>query len=176
MVTVVLVTLSLNHLAYGLQGITGDSPKLSWALAIVIDCGMLMSEAALIVASIKKFVGIKEWAFSTLIPTLILSATLNSLSYLQMEVTGTFKVVLCIFLGSFIPFMAFAQVKQVVGLLVGLKGDPTDANEIRELREFLVQRKKFPTAKKMAAAMNPPVHPSQITRRINRARELGLIH
>lgn len=44
-----ILFVSLNHLAEGIQYITGSNPKLSWCFAIAVDIGLVGSELAMAV-------------------------------------------------------------------------------------------------------------------------------
>lgn len=95
-VVLALLALSLQHLAHGIQQVTGTSVTHAWLMAIGIDGALVAVEMAILQ-------GIKSrWTAGILISACVLSAGFNILGFSD-HATGTLGQVLAIALGVFVP-------------------------------------------------------------------------
>lgn len=81
-VTVVLVLLSLSHLAHGIGLVTGAGTWERWAMAIGIDLGFValeMSQLCAATEAVRRQVG--RYAGPAIVGTLAISAGLNALAF-----------------------------------------------------------------------------------------------
>jgi hypothetical protein len=78
-VGVTLVTLSLNHLAHGIELVTGAPSWEAWAMAVGIDLGFVALEASQLAAMGEKLrKQITRWARPAILGTVIGSAAMNA--------------------------------------------------------------------------------------------------
>lgn len=109
LIGVILLATSLVHLAGGINRITGDGVALSWCLAIGIDLTIVALKLATVVASNRPvWAQIKGITHVTLVISLLLSAGLNILSYVEGKPVTGIEFGACIVLGTFIPFAVWA--------------------------------------------------------------------
>jgi hypothetical protein len=109
-----LLSLSLLHLADGIRLVTRCSWFEAVLLAVGVDAGLVITEAALLVASATQLKAIKVYAMGMIGGTLIVSAALNSLAFAH-EATG-WMLYASIGFGIFIPTAVFVLTKIVAGL------------------------------------------------------------
>jgi hypothetical protein len=88
-VTIVLVGLSLNHLAHGIGIVTGSGVEERWAMAIGIDLGFVvleMSQLCSATETVRRQVS--RYATPAIIGTLVISAALNALAFVAAAPVG----------------------------------------------------------------------------------------
>jgi hypothetical protein len=76
-----ILGVSLQHLAWGIQAVTGTMAWSSWALAAAVDVGMVASEITLIVLARLPDIGVTPFARRYVIATLAISIALNVLAF-----------------------------------------------------------------------------------------------
>jgi hypothetical protein len=98
-----LTFLSVHHLAFGYQAVTGCAQWEALVSAIGIDCGFLLLEIAQIVTvrdTTLRFVS--RWANPATVVTLVGSASLNSFAFMQ-GAPRPFAVTAACLMGCFVP-------------------------------------------------------------------------
>jgi hypothetical protein len=92
---VVLTSLSLSHLAHGIEIVTHSASWEGWALAVGIDCGFILMELACITVIVDKVRRVVErYARPAIAGTLIGSAAMNAFAFasladvIAMQVAG----------------------------------------------------------------------------------------
>lgn len=84
-VALVLVGLSLSHLARGVHLITGAGPIESWAMAIGVDLGLIAAEVAILCApNAKASRDVRLWAGMLIIGTSVVSSVLNAVAFVSV--------------------------------------------------------------------------------------------
>lgn len=132
-VILVLLYLSLSHLAEGLQALTEDSRSRSIALAVGIDLGVIVAELSLAVAKLKRIAGVRGMASAILVLSLLLSAILNAMSLMGSKELWAFDWWLAVVLGAFISFMVFGLAKIGTAFVVG-KAEDERVHTVAETR------------------------------------------
>lgn len=118
LVTLVLVGLSLSHLAEGVQLVTGCDHWPAWAMAIGIDLAFVALEVAIILSPEELRASVGTYASPAIKGTLILSAIMNALAFAS-HATGNLAlpglalpmIYPAIILGVSIPTLIFALTK-----------------------------------------------------------------
>ena len=87
MVIATILGVSLQHLAWGIQTVTGTMTWSSWALATAVDIGMVASEITLIVLARRPDIGVTPFARRYVIATLAISMALNVLAFWPERIT-----------------------------------------------------------------------------------------
>jgi len=113
-VGLVLVGLSLSHLAQGIELVTGSGPIGSWSMAIGIDLGFIALELAMLTAPIDLRAKLNIYAGPAIIGTLAASALMNAFAFAS-HATGQ-MVYPAIALGCAIPALIFALTKTAATL------------------------------------------------------------
>lgn len=99
-VAISLLTLSLQHLATGIQAVTGAEAWHSWLMAIGID-------GALVAVELAALAGVRSgWVRAILISACVLSAGFNILGFLE-HAQGMLGQSLAVSLGVFVPFTVY---------------------------------------------------------------------
>lgn len=106
----VVTSLSLNHLATGIAGITGSSPWQSWAMAIGVDCAFVSLELAQLTISDKLRTKLAPLFRPAIIGTLTWSAILNAMAFAGEASNPTIQG-LSIALGLSIPALIYLLTK-----------------------------------------------------------------
>jgi hypothetical protein len=88
LVTLVLVGLSLSHLADGVRIVTGCDHAPAWAMAIGIDLAFVALEVAILLSPEELRASVGTYASPAIKGTLILSALMNALAFAS-HATGT---------------------------------------------------------------------------------------
>jgi hypothetical protein len=109
-----LLVLSLQHLATGVEAITGCSRPEALLLAVGIDLGLVVTECAAIVASPAAAKSIRFYVWAMITSTLALSAGLNSWAFAQHS-QGIMVYASCAF-GFFVPLMVFGLSKVAIAI------------------------------------------------------------
>jgi len=100
LIALALLALSLQHLAHGVEQVTGSSTIHSWLMAIGIDGALVAVEMAILQ-------GINSrWTLGILVAACVLSAGFNVLGFMA-HATGTLGQVLAVALGIFIPVTVY---------------------------------------------------------------------
>lgn len=76
-VIIIMLGVSLEHLASGIREITHSAAWSAWALAIAIDVGMVASEVALIVLATFPNIRVAGYAHRYVVSTIVISMALN---------------------------------------------------------------------------------------------------
>ncbi|MEP9350554.1 hypothetical protein [Xanthobacter sp. KR7-225] len=108
-VTLVLVALSLSHLAHGIGLVTGAGAWERWAMAIGIDLGFValeMSQLCAATEAVRRSVA--RYAAPAIVGTLAISAGLNALAFAAAAPAGTLAVYAAAGLGIVVPAMIYA--------------------------------------------------------------------
>jgi hypothetical protein len=80
-VALVLLGLSLSHLAAGIALVTGAGASDGWLMAIGIDLGFVALELAMLVAPDEKRAAVATYAAPAIVGTLAVSAAMNGLAF-----------------------------------------------------------------------------------------------
>lgn len=108
-VTLVLVALSLSHLAHGIGIVTGAGAWERWAMAIGIDLGFValeMSQLCAATEAVRRSVA--RYAAPAIVGTLSISAGLNALAFASQVAVGSPAVYAAAGLGIVVPAMIYA--------------------------------------------------------------------
>jgi len=119
-VALVLLGLSLSHLAAGVTLVTGSSARDGILTAIGIDLGFIMLEIAMLVADDAIRPAVASYASPTIIGTLATSAAMNALEF-STKAEGI-MIYFAVALGIAIPAMIYALTKVGATLLFGNGG------------------------------------------------------
>lgn len=115
-VAVVLMGLSLSHLASGVQTLTHGDDWHAWAMAVGIDAGFIgleLGQLCVTTETMRKVVA--KWAEPTIIGTLIVSAIMNA--YAFASASDNFMVACAaIALGISIPALIYVLTRVSVAL------------------------------------------------------------
>jgi hypothetical protein len=110
-VGVTLVTLSLNHLAHGIELVTGAPTWEAWAMAIGIDLGFVALEASQLAAAGDKLrKQIARFTKPAIIGTLIGSAGMNAFAF-AAQTKNLWMTAAAITLGIAIPALVYALMR-----------------------------------------------------------------
>ncbi len=108
MVVLIMLGVSLEHLATGIQEITHSAGWSAWALAIAIDVGMVASEVTLIVLATLPNIMVSTYAQRYVIATVVISIALNIWAFWPVEAEGdVIGMGLAAILGAGIPLGVF---------------------------------------------------------------------
>lgn len=105
-VVAVMLGVSLEHLARGIQEITQAHAWSAWALAIAVDVGMVASEVAVIVLATLPNIDVERYARRYVIATIAISMALNIYAFWPDQVIGASgytAAALALVLGAGIP-------------------------------------------------------------------------
>jgi hypothetical protein len=114
-VALVLVGLSLSHLASGVTLVTGSSERDGWLMAIGIDLGFVALELAMLVAPAAIRPAVGRYAAPAIIGTLAISAGMNALAFAS-HAQGL-MLYPAIGLGAAVPALVYALTKTGAVLL-----------------------------------------------------------
>jgi len=109
LVALILLGLSLSHLANGIVMVTGSSDQDAWAMAAGIDLGFTALELALIVAPAAARPAVARYAGPAILGTIIVSAAMNSFAF-AAHANG-WLVWPAIALGLAVPALVYALIK-----------------------------------------------------------------
>lgn len=116
-VAVALMALSLDHLAEGIDIVTGASGWQSWAMAVGIDLGFVSLELAQIAAATEKVSKmISRFTKPAIIGTMIGSAAMNAFAF-ATAATG-YMVAPAVILGIAIPGLIYAMTRVGAALYI----------------------------------------------------------
>ena len=113
-VGLVLVALSLSHLAEGVQLVTGSQPASAWSMAIGIDLGFVALELAILAAPASTRPAVHQYAAPAIVGTLAVSAAMNAFAFAS-HAQGL-MLYPAIGLGCAIPALIFALTKTAATL------------------------------------------------------------
>jgi hypothetical protein len=117
-VGVTLVTLSLNHLAHGIELVTGAPTWEAWAMAVGIDFGFVALEASQLAAMGEKLrKQIARWARPAIIGTVIGSAAMNAFAF-AAQTTTLWMTSAAVTLGIAIPALVYALMRVGAALYI----------------------------------------------------------
>jgi hypothetical protein len=116
-VIIIMLGVSLEHLASGIREITHSTVWSAWALAIAIDVGMVASEIALIVLATFPNIRVAGYAHRYVASTIVISIALNVWAFWPPEDDATLiGQVLAVILGAGIPLGVY-HLTRVAGRL-----------------------------------------------------------
>jgi hypothetical protein len=115
-VAVILLALSLSHLAAGIALVTGAGPSDGWAMAAGIDLGFIALELAVLAAPADKRPAVVRYAAPAIVATLAASAAMNAFAF-AAHADG-FMLYPAIGLGLAIPALIYALVKVAATLWI----------------------------------------------------------
>jgi hypothetical protein len=116
-VGVTLVTLSLNHLAHGIDLVTGAPAWEAWAMAVGIDLGFVALEASQLAAMGEKLPKqIARWARPAILGTVIGSAGMNAFAF-AAHTTTVWMTSAAVTLGT-IPALVYALMRVGAALYI----------------------------------------------------------
>lgn len=113
-VGLVLVGLSLSHLAEGVELVTGSGATASWSMAIGIDLGFVALEFAMLVSPADLRPAVGRFAGPAIIGTLAVSAAMNAFAFAS-HAQGL-MIYPAIALGCAVPALIFALTKTAATL------------------------------------------------------------
>jgi hypothetical protein len=117
-VGVTLVTLSLNHLAHGIELVTGAPAWEAWAMAIGIDLGFVALEISQLAAMGEKLrKQIARWARPAILGTVIGSAGMNAFAF-AAQTTTVWMTSAAVTLGIAIPALVYALMRVGAALYI----------------------------------------------------------
>jgi len=117
-VALVLMGLSLSHLADGIGAITHSASWHSWPMAIGIDLSFISLELAQLCTSTDTLRrSINLWAGPTIIGTLIVSACMNAYAFASVAVGWPMIASACV-LGVSIPMLIYVLTRVSVALWI----------------------------------------------------------
>lgn len=120
-VAVVLTGLSLDHLAHGIDIVTGTAGWHSWAMAVGIDVGFISMELAQLSAANDKVARqIVKFTKPAIVGTMIGSAAMNAFAF-AAQTTG-YMVAPAVVLGLAIPAMIYALTRVGAALYIDCDG------------------------------------------------------
>ncbi len=108
-VGLVLVALSLAHLAEGVQLVTGSDPTGAWSMAAGIDLGFVALEVALLAAPIEIRPAVSKYASPAIVGTLATSAAMNAFAFASHA--HGLMIYPAIALGCAVPALIYALTK-----------------------------------------------------------------
>lgn len=116
-VSVALIGLSLDHLAHGIDIVTGTSGWQSWAMSIGIDVGFISMEIAQISAVTDKLAKhISRFTKPAIVGTMVGSAAMNAFAFAASAVG--YMVAPAVVLGIAIPGMIYALTRVGAALYI----------------------------------------------------------
>ncbi len=116
-VSVALVALSLDHLAHGIDIVTGTTGWQSWAMAVGIDLGFIALEIAQLAAATDKVAkSIAKFTKPAIVGTMLGSAAMNAFAFASAA-TG-YMVAPAVILGISIPGLIYALTKVGAALYI----------------------------------------------------------
>ena len=116
-VAVALTGLSLDHLAHGIDIVTGTSGWQSWAMAVGVDLGFVTLELAQLSAVNDKIAKqISKFTRPAIIGTMVGSACMNAFAF-AAQATG-YMVAPAVVLGIAIPAMIYALTRVGAALYI----------------------------------------------------------
>jgi len=116
LVAVVLIALSLAHLAYGIELVTRSPQWEAWAMAIGIDLGFVALELAKITANQRTMKSIAHSLNVAILATLVGSAVLNAFAFMA-GATGWMAYPACV-MGLAIPAMIYVLAKNATAMWI----------------------------------------------------------
>jgi hypothetical protein len=117
-VGVTLVTLSLDHLARGIELVTGAATWEAWAMAVGIDLGFVTLEASQLAAIGEKLrKQIAHWTRPAILGTLIGSAGMNAFAF-AAQTTNLWMTSAAITMGIAIPALIYALMRVGAALYI----------------------------------------------------------
>jgi hypothetical protein len=115
-VAVILLALSLSHLAAGITLVTGAGPADGWLMAIGIDLGFIALELAVLVVPADKRAAVVRYAAPAIVGTLAASAAMNAFAF-AAHADGLL-IYPAIGLGLAIPALIYALTKVTATLWI----------------------------------------------------------
>lgn len=117
-VALVLMGLSLSHLAEGIGALTHSGPSHAWAMAIGVDLGFIALELGQLCTTTESLRrSIMTWAGPTIIGTLLVSACMNAYAFASVA-TGYPSIAAACVLGVSIPMLIYVLTRVSVALWV----------------------------------------------------------
>jgi hypothetical protein len=116
-VGVALTALSLDHLASGIQIVTGCGARDGWLLASGIDLGFLAEEGAMLAASASVRPAVTKYAQPAIGATLTVSAALNAFAFASHAPAGV-MMYFAAALGCMIPCLIYTLAKTGAALFL----------------------------------------------------------
>jgi hypothetical protein len=113
-VSVVLIGLSLSHLAEGVQLVTGSSTAAAWSMAIGIDLAFVALEVAMLVSPDEIRPAVGRYASPAIVGTLTVSAAMNAFAFASHA--AGLMIYPAIGLGFAVPALIFALTKTAATL------------------------------------------------------------
>lgn len=110
--------LSLTHLAHGVEFISGSGVIESIAMAVVIDCGMIGSEFAMLTNPGNK--QISKYATPVVWGSLLMSAVGNALAFAQHANSGIMTAAACV-MGVMVPAGIYCLMRVGSAQYLGIK-------------------------------------------------------
>jgi hypothetical protein len=110
-VAAVITGLSLSHLAHGITIVSGTGGWQSWAMAVGIDVGMIVTEVATLTAGERVRRETHWYAMAMIAGTLVLSAAMNSFAFASQASTLPFQVAGVVF-GVAVPAAIYVLMRQ----------------------------------------------------------------
>ena len=101
-VILVILGVSLEHLAHGIATVTKSAAWAAWSLSVAIDVGMVASEITLILLAKMPDLGVEKYAKRYVIATIVVSMALNTLGFWPADPTPV-ATALAVVLGCGIP-------------------------------------------------------------------------
>jgi hypothetical protein len=115
-VAIVLMGLSLSHLASGVQSLTHGDTWHAWAMAVGIDAGFIGLELGQLCVSTETMrKAVAKWAEPTIIGTLIVSAIMNAYAFASTTDNLAIACAACA-LGISIPSLIYVLTRVSVAL------------------------------------------------------------
>ncbi|WP_234053621.1 MULTISPECIES: hypothetical protein [unclassified Xanthobacter] len=119
-VTMILVALSLSHLAHGIGLVTGAGSWERWAMAAGIDLGFValeMSQLCAATEAVRRSVA--RYAAPAIVGTLAISAALNALAFAAAAIPGSPAMYAAAGLGIVVPALIYALSRITFALATG---------------------------------------------------------
>lgn len=117
-VALVLMGLSLSHLATGIGALTHSDVWHAWAMAVGIDLGFIALELGQLCVSTESMrKSIAAWASPTIVGTLLVSAVMNAYAFAIAAESWTIAGAACM-LGISIPMLIYVLTRVSVALWI----------------------------------------------------------
>ena len=116
LVAVVLIALSLAHLAHGIELVTRSPRWEAWAMAVGIDLGFVALELAKITANDRTMKQVARSLNVAIVATLVGSAVLNAFAFMA-GATGWMVYPACV-MGLAIPAMIYVLAKNATAMWI----------------------------------------------------------
>jgi len=116
LVAVVLIALSLAHLAHGIELVTRSPQWEAWAMAVGIDLGFVALELAKITANDRTMKSIAHSLNVAIVATLVGSAVLNAFAFMAGAI-GWMVYPACV-MGLAIPAMIYVLAKNATAMWI----------------------------------------------------------